>query len=122
MTTFAVSEEKQKLLKERMQEVGLKEEDIEESFVRSSGKGGQHVNKTSTCVKLKHKPTGLAVTCMRERSQSINRFIARRELAEKLAESMGLVSVKATKADKIKRQKARKKRRTAKKLETASNE
>jgi len=90
MITFAVSDEKNRWLQARMAEVGLKEEELEERFVRSSGAGGQHVNKSSTCVWLKHRPTGLEVKCMAERSQSLNRFLARRELAEKLAALNGL--------------------------------
>ena len=63
---------------------GIREEDIAEKFIRSSGKGGQHVNKTSTCVWLKHLPTGIEVKCMEERSQSLNRLLARRELVERV--------------------------------------
>ena len=66
-----------------MEELGIFEKDIEEKFVRSSGHGGQNVNKTSTCVYLKHIPTGIEVKCMKDRSQSINRFLARRELIKK---------------------------------------
>src|SRR3990172_5824021 len=84
MLTFAVSEEKNRWLRERMAGLGVSERDIVEKFVRSSGKGGQKVNKTSTCVYLKHIPTGLEVKCMEERSQSLNRFLARRELLDKI--------------------------------------
>jgi protein subunit release factor B len=80
MPAFAVSEEKNRWLQQRMETLGVKESDLEEKFVRSSGKGGQHVNKTSTCVWLKHIPTGIEVKCMKDRSQSVNRFLARREL------------------------------------------
>ena len=111
MITFAVSDEKNRWLQARMAEVGLKEEELEERFVRSSGAGGQHVNKSSTCVWLKHRPTGLEVKCMAERSQSLNRFLARRELAEKLAALNGLPTAKDDKADKLRRQKARRKRK-----------
>lgn len=111
MTIFAVSDEKNRWLRERMAAVGLREEDMEERFVRSSGAGGQHVNKTATCVWLRHRPTGLEVKCMAERSQSLNRFLARRELAEKLAALNGLPTTKDDKADKLRRQKARRKRK-----------
>ena len=111
MTIFAVSEEKNRWLRERMAAVGLREEEMEERFVRSSGAGGQHVNKTATCVWLRHRPTGLEVKCMAERSQSLNRFLARRELAEKLAAFNGLPTTKDDKADKLRRQKARRKRK-----------
>jgi protein subunit release factor B len=115
--TFAVSVEKQKLLHKRMNELGVAETDFQENFIRSSGKGGQHVNKSSTCVHLLHLPTGLEIKCMRERSQSINRFIARRELLEKVAASMGLATPESIKADKIRRQKSRAKRKRAVKEE-----
>ena len=117
MITFAVSPEKQRLLQERMNELGVTEADFQENFVRSSGKGGQHVNKSATCVHLLHIPTGLEVKCMRERSQSVNRFIARRELLEKVAASRGLATPDSMKADKIRRQKSRAKRKRAAKEE-----
>ncbi len=113
MPEFAVSDEKKRLLAARMAELGVREEDLEEQFVRSSGKGGQHVNKSSTCVFLRHRPTGLEVKCMRERSQSVNRFLARRELMEKIAALAGLPTAAAAERERIRRQKARKKRRSA---------
>jgi len=79
-----VSAEKEKALALRMQELGVSENDFEESFIRSSGPGGQKVNKTSSCVHLVHIPTGLAVKCQRERSQSLNRHLARRLLLDKI--------------------------------------
>ena len=68
MPVFAVSEEKNRWLQERMEELGVREADFEEKFIRSSGKGGQHVNKTSTCVWLRHIPTGIEVKCMKDQS------------------------------------------------------
>src|SRR4051794_11099632 len=82
--TFAVSEEKNRWLNLKMAELNVKESDFKETFIRSSGSGGQHVNKTSTCVQIVHIPSGLTVKVSRERSQSINRFLARRELLEML--------------------------------------
>jgi protein subunit release factor B len=64
----------------------LRDEDLRESFARSSGPGGQHVNKVSTAVTLTHLPTGLSVTVSDSRSQSMNRKLARERLAEKLQE------------------------------------
>lgn len=113
MTTFAVAAGKQLQLNQRMAELGISEADLEETFVRSSGSGGQHVNKNSTCVCLKHKPTGIEVKCMRERSQSVNRYLARRALAEKIAEHMGLPSNRTESRSRIRKQKARLKRRRA---------
>ncbi|MBF0318283.1 MAG: peptide chain release factor-like protein [Nitrospirae bacterium] len=84
MVDFAVSPGKNKWLKEAMEAHEIYEKDIVEKFIRSSGKGGQKVNKTSTCVYLKHIPTGIEVKCMINRSQSINRFLARRQLIEKI--------------------------------------
>ena len=113
MLTFAVSEEKNRWLRERMEALGIREEDLEESFIRSSGKGGQHVNKSSTCVRIRHIPSGIEVKCMEERSQSLNRFLARRELLEKIALHMGQPTRHSAEQEKARRQKARRKRRSA---------
>jgi peptide chain release factor len=113
MLTFPVSEEKNRWLRSRMALLGIREEDLEESFIRSSGKGGQHVNKTSTCVRIRHIPTGVEVKCMEDRSQSLNRFLARRELLEKVALLMGESTPQSARQEKARRQKARRKRRSA---------
>jgi len=113
MLTFSVSEEKNRWLRERMAALGIREEELEERFVRSSGKGGQHVNKTSTCVWLRHIPTGIEVKCMAERSQSLNRFLARRELLEKIALLKGMTTHKSLEQEKTRRQKERRQRRSA---------
>lgn len=118
MADFAVSPEKNRWLRERMAALGVREEDLEESFVRSSGAGGQHVNKTSTCVQLRHVPTGIEVKCMAERSQSLNRFLARRELVERLEAAGGGRTRREREADKRRKQKSRQKRRAAKKYDT----
>jgi protein subunit release factor B len=85
---FGVSEKKEKELLEKIRKLGIKEEDLIEKFVLSSGKGGQKRNKTSTCVYLKHIPTGIEVKCEKTRSQSLNRFFARRILVEKIEEKL----------------------------------
>lgn len=113
MTEFAVSEEKNRWLKQKMAEMGVAEVDIVENFVRSSGNGGQHVNKTSSCVQLKHTPTGILVTCMRERSQSVNRFLARRELLEQIEAASGVVTQEMKRIEKLRKQKARRRRRAS---------
>jgi protein subunit release factor B len=111
MIHFPISEEKSRWLSERMEALGVREEDIEEKFVRSSGSGGQKVNKTSTCVYLRHIPSGIEVKCMKERSQSLNRFLARRELVEKISKVLGQITSDDVKIEKIRRQKARRKKR-----------
>jgi len=92
-----------------MEELGIFEKDIDEKFVRSSGHGGQNVNKTSTCVYLKHVPTGIEVKCMKDRSQSINRFLARRELVKRIE---GLSPSGDAEREKIRKQKAKSKKRS----------
>ncbi|MFZ3137658.1 MAG: peptide chain release factor-like protein [Thermodesulfovibrionales bacterium] len=118
MLTFAVSEEKNKWLREHMEALGIQEKDIEEKFIRSSGHGGQNINKTATCVYLKHLPTGIEVKCMQDRSQSINRFLARRELVKRIEGLSGQITTDDIKREKIRKQKAKSKRRTLKKMET----
>ena len=95
-----------------MEELGIFEKDIEEKFVRSSGHGGQNVNKTSTCVYLKHIPTGIEVKCMKDRSQSINRFFARRELVKRIEVLSGESSSGDTEREKIRKRKAKNKKRS----------
>ena len=116
---FAVSPEKNAELRRRMEALGVREEDLEERFVRSSGKGGQHVNKTSTCVQLLHRPSGIEVKCMSGRSQSLNRFFARRLLLERIAAARGLKTAKDDAAERMRRQKARRGRKAARKYEEA---
>ena len=117
MKDFGVSKEKQAALSREMERLGIREEDIEETFTRSSGPGGQNVNKLATCVHLRHRPSGIAVKVMRERSQALNRFLARRSLAEKIATQVhGEDSAERKKALKTIKQKKRRKRKTAKKL------
>lgn len=113
MPEFAVSAEKNRWLAEKMTLLGIREEDLEERFIRSSGKGGQHVNKSSTCVYLKHRPTGIEVKCMVDRSQSVNRFLARRELVERLEALTGKPTAHDREAERVRRQKARRRRKAA---------
>ncbi len=117
MISFPVSEGKLRWLREKMESLGIREEDLEERFVRSSGAGGQKVNKTSSCVFLKHVPTGVEVKCMRERSQTLNRFLARRELVEKIERLMGHETQKDLEAEKRRRQKAKRRKRARRKYE-----
>ncbi len=100
-----------------MVKIGIKEADLTEKFVRSSGPGGQNVNKVSTCVVIKHIPSGIEVKCQKERSQALNRFIARRILVEKLEEKIFKnKSEAAQKKWKIKKQKKRRSRRAKEKI------
>ena len=112
MAEFAVSVEKNRWLKAKMELLGVGEGDLEERFIHASGRGGQHVNKSSSCVYLKHIPTGVEVKCMEARSQSLNRFLARRYLLAKVEALAGGVTGKDLEAEKLKRQKARRKRRS----------
>ncbi len=112
-----VSTEKLNALEEKMERLGIKESDILEKFVRSQGHGGQKVNKTSTCVYLKHIPTGIEVKCQKERSQSLNRFYARRMLTEKIENMLlGNESEKQQQIEKIRRQKRRRSKRSKEKV------
>jgi peptide chain release factor len=112
---FGVSERKAEALKKRMAACGLLEKDLEEQFMRSQGPGGQHVNKTSTCVLLKHGPSGLMVKVQQSRSQLLNRFYARRQLCERLeAQQLGQQSPEARRIAKIRKQKDRQRRRRRK--------
>ncbi len=114
---FPVSPKKEKELLERMEKLGVREADIAESFVRSSGPGGQNVNKVSTAVVLVHHPSGIKVKCQKERSQSLNRFVARKILLDKIeTEKEGKLSAEQQRIEKIRRQKKRRTRRTKEKL------
>jgi peptide chain release factor len=66
----------------RMRKLAIREADLEESFARSSGPGGQHVNKVSTAVTLRHLPTGTSITVQDSRSQAVNRKLARERLLD----------------------------------------
>ena len=117
MVLNIVSPGKEKSLLDRMQALGVREQDIEEQFVRSSGAGGQKVNKSSTCVVLHHRPTGVRVKCQRERSQALNRFLARRILLDKIeAKLRGTHTAKAQEIARIRRQKRKRSRRAKLKL------
>jgi peptide chain release factor len=112
MSVFPVSPEKEAQLAQRMAALGVREADIEESFVRSGGHGGQNVNKTSTCVMLLHHPTHLQVKCQTTRSQGLNRYLARRLLLDKIeALKKGYVDAERSRIEKIRRQKRKRSRR-----------
>lgn len=102
------SADKAAKLAERLERLGVRAEDLEESFVRSGGKGGQNVNKVSTCVVLRHRPTRLQVKCQESRSQAVNRYRARELLADKIEAQMA--ARKAAAADAVARAKRQKRR------------
>ena len=117
MAANPVSSEKEKLLQHRMQTLGIREQDLEEQFVRSSGAGGQNVNKVSSCVVLYHRPSGIRVKCQQERSQALNRFLARRILLDKIeAKFKGIQAAEEQKMARIRRQKRKRSRRAKLKL------
>lgn len=117
MSNSIVSGAKDNLLKQKMIRLGIKEPDILEEFVRSSGPGGQNVNKTSTCVYLKHIPTGIEVKCQKSRSQSLNRFLARQILANKIENMvLGRESEERKSIEKIRRQKRKRSKRAKEKM------
>ena len=100
-----------------MARLGIRQSDLEEHFIRSGGHGGQNVNKVATCVYLKHRPTGLEVKCQQERFQSLNRYLARRILADKIETMLlGKQGAEQQRAEKIRRQKRRRSRRAKGKM------
>src|SRR3954464_6739678 len=117
MNASPVGTDKEAQLAQRMAELGVRNSDIEESFVRSGGHGGQNVNKTSTCVMLLHRPSGVQVKCQETRQQGLNRFIARRLLLDKIEEKQnGFVAAKRSEMEKIRRQKRKRSRRAKERM------
>lgn len=114
---FPVSPEKEKKLRDKLDSLGIHEKDIEESFIRSQGRGGQNVNKTSTCVYLKHVPTGIMVRCQKARSQGLNRYYARVLLLKKIDTFIkGTRSEEQQRIAKIRRQKRKRSKRSREKM------
>lgn len=112
-----MSLKKERALRKKMRKFRIYEKDIEEKFIRSSGKGGQRTNKASTCVYLKHLPTQVEVKCQKDRSQALNRYHARKILTKKI-ESMilGKKSEEQKRIEKIRRQKRKRSKRAKEKM------
>jgi len=112
-----ISQVKEKVLRQKLERMGIYEKDIKESFIRSRGSGGQNVNKTSTCVYLKHTPTGIEVKCQRTRSQGLNRYYARQLLYAKIERLIkGRESEEKQRIAKIRRQKRKRSKRAKEKM------
>ena len=114
---MAVRKEKIDQLEERMHSLGIQKEDLKEKFIIGSGKGGQKLQKTASCVFLQHIPTGIEIKCQKERAREVNRYHARVELCEQLEQ---LLLQKKTKKqvleEKIRKQKKRRKKRNRQKI------
>jgi len=108
-----VSQDKQTALDDRLAALGIAEDDLLEKFILGSGSGGQKINKTSSCVYLKHLPTGIEIKCQANRSREMNRYQARKELCDKLDEiRLGKDSARQQEMEKIRRQKRQRSRRS----------
>ena len=114
---FPVTKAKEDRLLERMAQLEIREEDLVEKFIRGSGKGGQKINKTSSCVYLFHPASGIEVKCQYDRSQALNRFWARTELCDQLeARIQGEKSKREQQREKIRRQKRKRSKRAKEKV------
>lgn len=112
-----ISPDKRREAQARMQRLGIREEDLVEKFILGSGSGGQKINKTSSCVYLRHIPSGIEVKCQQDRSRELNRYLARRMLCDKYAEAiLKEKSKKKQLQEKIRRQKRRRSRKQKEKM------
>jgi protein subunit release factor B len=117
MNSLSVLPDKLAQLEQRMNALGVRENDLEETFVRSGGAGGQKVNKSSSCVMLLHRPTGLRVKCQTTRHQALNRFLARRLLLDKIERMQkGYLEAERASIEKIRRQKRKRSRRAKERM------
>lgn len=123
MSASGASPKKETALRQKMLRLGVRETDLRESFVRSGGSGGQNVNKVSTCVYLKHIPTGTEVKCQKGRSQALNRYLARLLLINKIESRIaGAFSEERKRIEKIRRQKRKRSKRAKLKVLQAKRE
>ena len=117
MPLFSVSPRKERDLAERMRRLGISEKDLVEKFIRCSGPGGQKIIRTSSCVFLRHGPTGISVKCQQERSRALNRFLARRRLLDRIEQKRnGIALEEKQRREKIRRQKRRRSKRAKEKM------
>ena len=117
MTERAIRPETVQRIRQLMERAGIRDPDVEETFVRGSGAGGQKINKTSSCVFLSYPTAGIEVKCQRSRSLALNRHYARWELCERIAEIReGEISRRQMEAEKVRRQKRRRSRRQRAKM------
>ena len=112
-----IRQEKWDELRRKMQELGIREDDLVEKFILGSGRGGQNLQKTSSCVYLKHIPSGIEVKCQRDRSREMNRYFARKELCEKIeAQVLKIKTEKVQLIEKKRRQKRKRSKRAQQKV------
>lgn len=117
MINFGITISKQKELENRFIKLNIKECDIIEKFIHSSGNGGQNVNKVSTCVYLKYVPLNIEIKCQKARTQLLNRYYARKMLAEEIENRLlGEKSKKQREIEKIRRQKKKRSKRAKEKI------
>lgn len=121
MSAF-VSDKKRNALQHRLSSLNIKEDDLLESFVRGSGKGGQKKNKTSNCVILQYPPLNISIRCEENRSREVNRYLARQLLCEEVELITTGQNSKTREADKLKKQKKRRERRQKQTTENTSKE
>ena len=118
-----IRKEKVDELHKRMNLLGIKEEELIEKFILGSGSGGQKINKTSSCVYLKHIPTGIEVKCQKDRSREMNRYYARKELCDRIEEKIeNKKSERQQMIEKVRRQKRRRSRKSKEKMLAAKKQ
>jgi len=114
---MVVSKKKWDFLSEKMSSLNIKEEDLIEKFILGSGKGGQKIQKTHSCVYLKYIPLDIEIKCQKTRFRDDNRYFARKDLCEKISEIIDVKkSEKIQRIEKIRRQKRKRSKRSQEKI------